>query len=643
MQQDKQTRSQVDIKKDAVSDYRTRFTLMDAARADWEAEWHYTDQQCEAKIAYDARGRLIVNVPIEDVLLDINDGKYSKQPQRDITGSQDNTDVNQIIPIQFALIDFLDREKFYKENKAAVRDWAKYGTMTMFTGIRETSFMRYEPTEIFDGIYSDDMKQIKRTEYKFCPQNRPIYTTRWDDQAMNQWDPDKAEDLIFEEQITIDTAKERFSDISGFDSNEIRPYAVSDPEYGKFNAYPNQCLIAYKYNKITSSWNIILNKTEAIHVGRYFHNGNLPVRIAQHFTRNNSLHGDGIPKRIRAMKAYKKSILQDILDASKMSAGINLIVPQGTDVIAKVGSGINIWSTTGADSIQPVPIQTRITDMANTLQIIDDLINVDAGENMRAPFSTPKTTLGEIEIMEESKQTRDRAKDMNLSIFYDDVLTDSVVNLTKYAVNMIKTEKEDKLMMIDGEEKTITCEYFPDLSIQVKDKVIERRKGTGNKDMIFFKEDFGSTGTYSLKDCTYDGELRCKVNTPGTKYSTGVQKNSFTQAVTNLVNMVTAFSNMGLDMQAEIKKDFNPSDLIAKWKQVYEMGDSLTAPTKQSETKKEIDDQMKIAQSIMGNEMGTNALSTTPQPNAAIQTPQETSPAAPTKNIKLSGDSTLSV
>jgi hypothetical protein len=73
MLQDKQSRSDVDIKKDAVSDYRKRFTLMDAARSDWEAEWHYTDQQCEARIAYDARGRLIVNVPIEDVLLDIND------------------------------------------------------------------------------------------------------------------------------------------------------------------------------------------------------------------------------------------------------------------------------------------------------------------------------------------------------------------------------------------------------------------------------------------------------------------------------------------------------------------------------------------------------------------------------------------
>jgi hypothetical protein len=85
--------------------------------------------------------------------------------------------------------------------------------MAWFTGIREDAFMRYEPKEVFNGLFSTDMKAIKRTEYKFTPLNRPINTVWIDDQACNTRDYRKADDAIIEEQITPEKAKMRYSSL----------------------------------------------------------------------------------------------------------------------------------------------------------------------------------------------------------------------------------------------------------------------------------------------------------------------------------------------------------------------------------------------------------------------------------------------
>jgi hypothetical protein len=80
--------------------------------------------------------------------------------------------------------------------------------------------------------------------------------------------------------------------------------------------------------------------------------------------------------------------------------------------------------------------------MTAVLMLVDDMIIQDAGENVKAPYSSPKTTLGEIEFMEEKQQVRDRGIEQNLNICYDDILTKTAINLTKYAVNLIKTTQE---------------------------------------------------------------------------------------------------------------------------------------------------------------------------------------------------------
>ena len=135
--------------------------------------------------------------------------------------------------------------------------------------------------------------------------------------------------------------------------------------------------------------------------------------------------------------------------------------------------------------------------MASVLAIIDDMIIQDAGENVKAPYTSPKTTLGEIEFMEEKQQMRDRGVEQNLNFCYDDILTKTAINLTKYAVNLVKstetgvkiktTKANGELEEFDGE-----IQYFPDLSIKVKDHVVERKESKDGKVSHVFREDFGS-------------------------------------------------------------------------------------------------------------------------------------------------------
>lgn len=623
----------------AVQNYWKRFVQMDSARADMDEERQYTDLQVAASLKKDPKWKLLINIPIERVLLDINDGKYSWPVLFDVTGWQKNNSVEMTQPIFFALNDFLDKEWFYQQKMSAIRDKGQYWTMAWFTGIREDAFMRYEPKEVFNGLFSTDMKAIKRTEYKFTPLNRPINTVWIDDQACNTWDYRKADDAIIEEQITPEKAKMRYSSLEWFDVDMIKPYAMTDPYYNKFNAYPNQVLISSYYNKITSAWDVILNKTAEIYSWRYYHQWDIPVSLGQHFFRNNSPWWEGIPHRIRGMKWYKKSILQDILDASKMSAGINIIVPSWTEVNAQVGSWINVWTSTDAAGTQPVQFQTRIADMTAVLMLVDDMIIQDAGENVKAPYSSPKTTLGEIEFMEEKQQVRDRGIEQNLNICYDDILTKTAINLTKYAVNLIKTTQEWQKMKLNWEVIDCSIEYFPSLSIEVKDHVVEIKKWTDGKERPFFKQDFWTSWYFSLDKSLTNWEFMAKVVTPSTKMTNSIQKNSFTQAVANLQILFQTFTSMWIDMTT-IKEEVNPQSVIEKRKELYEINPQLVAKTKKNEVDDAIKEEMANAQSIMGNDYGTQLLApNTTDPNAQkpIQPVTPQAVPTPTKQIPAPG------
>jgi hypothetical protein len=620
-------RDTADQKAARVKYFLDRFLKMDSTRQEWESEWHYTDAQVKATVSKDPKWKLLVNVPIERALEDINVGKYSWSIPFDVTWMEGSPDVNRTQPLYYAMNDYMDRENFFFQKDAMIRDKGRYWSAIAYTAVRYNSYLKYEPTEIANGLYCDDMKEILRKEYKFSPMNRPIYNVWFDDQAMNQWDQQKITDCILEEHLTPEEVKMNWQWVSGVDVNSIKAYPVQDPEYGKYNAYPNQCVISYYYNRVTSDWDVVLNKREILYSGKYFHNGTLPVELVQHFPNNSSLYGEGIAHRIRGMKWYKKSILQDILDASKMSAGINIIVPENVDVNARVWSGINVWSTSwgvAAGWIQPVQFQTRINDMVAVLSLVDDYLIQDVGENIKAPYTSPKTTLGEIEVMEEKQQMRDRGIEAKLNYFYDGILTKFANNIATYAVSLKKMEWTTKIKWPDGEEREVEQQIFPSLNIKVKDKKVEKKKDWEWNDYLEFTDDFGKEWAFDLSETNVKWEFLSKIQTPSTKISNAVQKESFMKWLQWLQTLTAIFSSMWINLQPIIEQELNPTSIIQKWKQLYEIDPKLVPQSRKNMMDAEIKKEQDLAQVIMWWNPLHGTIPTdaqTPQ-NPVQQTPQ---------------------
>ena len=623
-------REKPEEKQARVKHFLDRFLKMDSARQEWETEWHYTDAQVKATVSTDPKGKLLVNVPIERALEDINAGKYSWPIAFDVSRLDWSPDVERTQPLFFAMQDYMDRENFYMQKDAMIRDKARYGTVVAYTGIRYDSYLKYEPTEVASGLYCDDMKEILRKEYKFSPMNWPIFTVWLDDQAMNQWDQSKINDCILEEHLTVEEAKMKWQWVSGVDVNSFKAYPVQDPEYWKYNVYPNQCVISYYYNKITSDWDVILNKRECLYSWKYYHNGNLPIEVWQHFPNNASLYGEGIAKRIRWMKWYRKSILQDILDASKMSAGINLIIPENTDVNAKVWSWINVWTTSWwltAWWVQPVPFQTRIGDMVAVLTLVDDYLMQEAGENIKAPYTSPNTTLWEIEVMEEKQQIRDRGIEAKLNFFYDGILSKFATNISMYAVWLQKTWEKTMIKDWDS-EREVELQTFPSLKIKVKNHTVEKKKAMNSEweeeERLTFKEDFGKEWSFDLDKTMVNGEFICKVQTPSTKISNAVQKDSFNKWLMWLQTISAVFSSLWINLAPIIQQELSPESIITKWKQLWEVDPKLVPKSRKSA----LDDEIKKEQDIALQMMGQNPLHGT-LPIQNDQIPQQTAQPVP--------------
>lgn len=616
---------------DRVQKYWNRFNRMDSARADWEAEWKYTDLQTEAKIRQTDKWDMLLNVPLEKVHLEIHASKFSWLVPFDIVWSEEDNDPAKVLPIYFATQHYMDAENFYLEKKAWVYDWGKYWTIQMFTWIRQDSYLRYEPKEIYDWLYSDDLKAVKRVETKYAPKNWSIYNVRWDDQAMNQRDYRKADDIILEEQITPEQAKERWrslTDEMGMGDDIFKPYAISDPIYWISNNYPNQLLVSYYYNKISSDRDIVINKKHCLRSWKYFHNWELPVASAQLFTNNNAIYWDWIPKRVRAMKWYKKSILQDIATAAKLSAWVNIILPSNAKLTAEVNSWLNVWKTSDGSTPQPVQMQTKIADMVAVVNLIDDAINVDVWENARSPFVPQSDKVGIVEIMEEKQQSRDRTKEENINIFWDDVITRTARNVCKYAVNMVKTTEQVKMKLNWVDEEDVTVEYFPDLKIQVKDHVVEKKKSKDDKDILTFREDFGKYWYFSLDKSMTWWEFMARTITPSTKMTNAVQKASFKEWIEALDVVVRMFSDIGLKINPQEDLSWVTLKNVTKRRaQLYDMNLKEWPVTKKSEVENKIKDEQNIAQQLLNDwSLPTNPVHNETNTQLPVQDPYETTP-----------------
>jgi len=104
---------------------------------------------------------------------------------------------------------------------------------------------------------------------------------------------------------------------------------------------------------------------------------------------------------------------------------------------------VNIWRTTGGiDRVQPIQTNINLAYFQNVLQIIDDLVVQDTGDNPRAPIESGEKTLGQTEIKEANKMVRQSAVDEGYNLCLDGALTMTLARIKQFAPSLYM-ESED--------------------------------------------------------------------------------------------------------------------------------------------------------------------------------------------------------
>jgi hypothetical protein len=142
------------------------------------------------------------------------------------------------------------------------------------------------------------------------------------------------------------------------------------------------------------------------------------------------------------------------------------------------GNGVNVWRTTvGAEQVQQVRPGIE-AGLLNILNVLDDLVVQDTGENVRATIDMQTDKVGIVEVMEENKAIRHKSVDENWNIYLDRVLTMMLSNIAQFVPTLLSKTTTVK----QGEEEVTKIEYP---YIRIKDTVVKKEKGK----YIFEKED----------------------------------------------------------------------------------------------------------------------------------------------------------
>lgn len=347
-----------------------------------------------------------------------------------------------------------------------------------------------------------------------------------------------------QENMSVEEVKARRWDQSGFfldEVNSVKPYTDSNPQSNRNPILYDKVIIHYYFNRITKDYAIIANKKQLLYAGKMLYkHWQLPFSIAQHFPQNNSMYGISIPKKLRYIKLYKSNMLQNALDKTNMSAWINIGLGNSWEVDGDLYTSrweINIWRfTNGLDNVKQFQLDGNINGQVAMMNIIDDLVIQDTGDNIKAPYTSPATTAFEVGVMEEKRAERNQSIEVLRNLCLDYALTLTLSNISQFAPSLLSktTSKETRNGNI------IEKIEFP--MIKVPNVSVKKKKGT-----VEFEENRGKFWFFELKEDTIQWEMKVRVVTPSTKtWLRSVEKNSITQMINNkmaLVQLQAAWAN----------------------------------------------------------------------------------------------------
>lgn len=560
-----------------------------------EKFWDEADTQFTAISVRDDYGSLQISLPMEQNLIDTYEGRVSGKIIFDIQPDGKQADVDELQPAQYATEFYLEwwnnrGNGFYDEVPIIRRSKARYWTALTFIGLENKTSLNYKIKEWAEISDIDALENKDNYEpyivdaWEFFPKHLNIRSVFIDEKILGQRDIQEAEDVIIEKVMSLDKAnfirgkRKWYKNI-----DQLKESSITDDQKKNKDEYSkNQVVIRFYYNNLSKDYIVYApNDKLVLHKSKMLYNhGKLPIESVQHYSDENNFYGIGIPRKIKYLKWYKSEVMQAILDGAAKSTGLNFIVGNDWQIEDRQmgGNGVNVWRTTvGAEQVQQVRPGIEQWLLA-ILNVLDDLVVQDTGENVRATIDMQTDKVGIVEVMEENKAIRHKSVDENWNIYLDRVLTMMISNIAQFVPTLMSKTTTIK----QGAEEVTKIEYP---YIRIKDTVVKKEKGK----FIFEKEDnYGKLWYFELKPGSIPVGLWVKVVTPSTHSALPlVKKENITKWIDNKMTLanLAALDETG-EMMAKLKETINISDTNDWINDVYGFEDKIKSQTGKDKQKK---------------------------------------------------------
>ena len=618
-------------KKTKLRYFQERWSAMKSKKSAMTELFAQIDNQVTQQSFYDEFGQLQVIPNLENNLIEIYMGRTNGKVNFEIV-PDGQANVDELQPAKYALqfyLDGNDKDNFWKENRK-FRYWkSKYGTGVFYTGIRAYKDYRYEVEEDVELESNTDLfkegnfKKIEHTTWYMFPKAIHPKDFYSDDASYGSSELQDAEDCIYKERISFSEFEMMFWDNKAIDKEEYKK-VTSAPEVDAINndeqsIHQEEINIFYYFNRITKAYYIVANEENLLYSDRYYYDdGKLPFESAQHYP-TDGYWGEGVPYRVRYLRVMKGDILQDILQGANMANSVNLLT-EGEDELgqdwAVWGGWVNIWRTTGGiDRVQPIQTNINLAYFQNVLQIIDDLVVQDTGDNPRAPIESGEKTLGQTEIKEANKMVRQSAVDEGYNLCLDGALTMTLARIKQFAPSLYM-ESED-IKWEDGEVLK-TKKNFP--RIRIDNATVEQTKNA-----IVIEENLGKYGYFELIPWAVKG-IGVKVQTSSSSSVLPIlerqRAKEYIDSRLQLLQMAQAMP----ELAKEIAERTDIQDLMDFMDDSYWRDRKMKAHTKKDKIQKKIEEKQKeILKSILPNPI-QNAPQVQGNQEQAQQLPQQIQP-----------------
>jgi hypothetical protein len=581
-----------------------RYNDMRSERDKFLVEWETDDLQYEAETYEDNMWNLHVNTPMEQNLTEMELWRTAGLPLFDVQPDGYRADVQKLETARYILHYFIDKEQRYKENRRWKMDKSKYGTGIFFTGIRMEidivpEYWEWEEESTKLAFWNHKKaKETQKINWSFTPQNVPIRMFLFDDRAMRQSNFDRAQDCIMLEFLTKEELTTRYWDNKYFNKKVIEwavETQIEEGEYGILTEQPMIVLYHY-FNKSTKQYAIVINKTDTLFDWKMLYKDwKLPFVVCQHYPNNACIYGIGIPRKVRAEKAYTNNMKQYMLDWARLWSGKILAMGNSWEV---VDWNLSVWAwqiniarfSNSIEQVKEISTGVDLNWPLAVLNMLKDDVRGNTGIDLNAVFEPPANQLGTVEIIEENKQIRSKSVDELMDFAYDEALTKMLDNIAIFAPRLLKTTKKVK----DKKGKVIKeVHEYPKL--QIPNVKITKKKGKQ-----YIEEEMWEYGYLDFTPETLEGWMCVRVVT-GTTANTRMQiieknkTNEFIQRYIQLTQVV---------WPEKMEEVFPMDQVLEKWKVVYGYDDKkLVADTKKDKIRRDNEEKLALLKEMMSNEI----------------------------------------